>query len=165
LFEKEKNMEIWRQLLNFPDYVGSTEGRVKNVRTQRVLKTYTDPRGYTKVTLRNDCMSYTVKVARVIAETFLGDHSDMVVRHKDNVRSNCRVDNLEWVTRKELIPDAFDGGTKQPTRKVAVRVIETGEVFDTIRACAKHNDCSQSDICKCLNGTRHSVKGLHFEHA
>ena len=156
-------MEIWEPLQNFPGYNGSSEGRIMNVRTQRILKTYVNDRGYERVCLRRDNQQYNVGVHRVIAETFLGDHPDLDVRHRDNNRSNNRVDNLYWSNRKNTVNDAFERGTRKPARQTAIRVVETGEVYDSVVSCANDLNCCRSDIFKCMAGTLPHVKGYHFE--
>lgn len=107
-------MEIWKPLRNFPSYDGSTEGRIRNVRTQRIQKPTLNKNGCLKVSLYKNGRRYTVKVRRVIAETFLGAHPGMDVRHKDNNCLNVRLNNLEWCTRSELIKAAYNRGTKKP---------------------------------------------------
>ena len=59
-------MEIWKPLKNFPSYDGSSEGRIRNIRTQRILKTYINEKGYETVCLRKNGKQYTVKVSKVI---------------------------------------------------------------------------------------------------
>lgn len=158
-------MEIWKPLRNFPSYNGSSEGRIMNIRTQRIMKTFKNDNGYIQVCLRKNNKQYTVKVARVIAETFLGEQPGMDVAYKNGDRSDVRIDNLEWCTRQEIIQRAFERGTKIPSRQIPVRVIETGEVYNSIRACARDIGCYQTDICKCLSGKSQQVKGYHFERA
>lgn len=156
-------MEIWKPLRNFPSYNGSSEGRIMNIRTQRIMKTFKNDNGYIQVCLRKNNKQYTVKVARVIAETFLGEHPGMDVAYKNGDRSDVCVDNLEWCTRQEVIRRAFERGTKIPSRQIPVRIIETGEVYNSIRACARDIGCYQTDICKCLSGRSLQAKGYHFE--
>ena len=155
-------MEIWKPLRNFPSYDGSSEGRIRNVRTQRILKTTVDQNGYLKACLQKNGEQYTVKVSRVIAETFLGEHPGMDVRPKDGDRLNVNVDNLEWCTRSELIADAYARGSKKPYQSIAVRVVETGNTYESILDCAKDINCDKSQISKCLAGKLTHVKGYHF---
>ena len=158
-------MEIWKPLKNFPSYNGSTEGRIMNIRTQRILKTFVNSQGYELICLRKNNKQYTVKVGRVIAETFLGEHPGMDVGYKNGDRLQNNISNLEWRTRQETIRDAFDRGTKVPSRQIAIRVIETGVTYSSIRACAKDLGCCQSDISRCLQGKSKQVDGYHFERA
>lgn len=156
-------MEIWKPLKNFPSYNGSTEGRIMNIRTQRILKTFADSKGYTKVCLRKNNQQYTVRVAKVIAETFLGEHPGMDVSYKDLDPTNICVDNLEWCTRSEVIRKSFERGGRVPSRSIPVRVIETDDIFRSVNECARSIGCDKSEILRYLNGKRTSVKGYHFE--
>lgn len=156
-------MEIWKPLKNFPSYNGSSEGRIMNIKTQRIMKAFINENGYVQVCLRKNNKQYTVRVAQVIADTFLGEHPGMDVTYKNGNRSDVSADNLEWCTRQEVIQRAFERGTKIPSRQIPIRVIETGETYDSIRACARDIGCYQTDICKYLRGDLRHVKGYHFE--
>ena len=156
-------MEIWKPLKNFPSYDGSSEGRIRNVKTRRILKTFTDDKGYIKVCLRKNNKQYTVRVAKVIAETFLGEHPGMDVRYKDSNKSNVRVENLYWSTRSETIQSAFVRGTKTPQHRTPVRVIETKDIFESVAECGRILGVDKSAIFKCLRGYQESIKGYHFE--
>lgn len=156
-------MEIWKPIRNFPSYNASSEGRIMNIRTRRILKMYIGEKGYAQVCLRKNNQQYTLKVHKLIAETFLGEHPGMVVRHRDLNRSNNCVDNLEWCTRAETISDAFERGSRIPPLKIQVRVIETNDIYDSIADCARNLNCCRSDISKHLSGKLPHVKGYHFE--
>ena len=156
-------MEIWKPLRNFPNYNGSSEGRIMNVRTQHILKPIYNEKGYVQVSLFRNNKAYTVRIHKIIAETFLGEHPGMDVRHKDNDRTNNRVDNLYWTTRKETINDAFRSGSKKPPRQIPVKVVETGKVYESIRECSRDTGCDPSEIRKQIDGRIRHVKGLHFK--
>lgn len=156
-------MEIWKPLKDFPSYNGSSEGRIMNIRTRRILKTRTNDRGYIQVCLRKNNQQYTVRVARILAETFLGEHPGMVVTYKNGDRSDVRVDNLEWSTRKDIAREAFDSGRRHAPRSTAVRVIETGKEYATVTECANDTGCCKREIFKYLSGQLHDVNGYHFE--
>lgn len=96
-------MEIWKPLRNFPSYNGSSEGRIMNIRTQRILKPTINEKGYYQVCLRKNNVQHSVRVHRILAETFLGEHPGMDVRHKDGNRLNNQVDNLEWCTKRDRV--------------------------------------------------------------
>lgn len=156
-------MEIWKPLRNFPSYNGSTEGRIINVRTQHILKPTIDAKGYAIVGLRKNNKIYTRRVHRVLADTYYGEHPGMDVRHKDENRLNNRVDNLIWVTRSETMKHAYEKGTKKFWRQIPIRVVESGNVYNTMKDCAIDIGCDPSDIRRYLLGERKSVKGYHFE--
>ena len=156
-------MEIWKPLRNFPSYDGSSEGRIRNIRTQKILRTQINEKGYETVTLTKNKEPHTVRVHKVIAETFLGNHPNMDVRHRDNNRWNNRVENLYWSTRQETIASSFERGDRLPNRRTSVRVIETGDTYISVSECARDLGVDRSAIFKCLIGTMPHVKGFHFE--
>lgn len=156
-------MEIWKPLRNFPSYNGSSEGRIMNIRTQIILKPQIDPRGRARVTLIKNNSPHTVSIHRVIAETFLGEHPGMDVRHKDLDRSNNRVENLYWSTRQETITSSFERGDRLPNRRTPVYVLETGERYESVASCARAIGTDSGSIFKCMAGSLPHVKGLHFQ--
>ena len=156
-------MEIWKPLRNFPSYNGSSEGRIMNVRTQHILKTYIDEYGREKVYLRKNNKQHSAIVHKLIADAFLGEHPGMDVRHKDLDLTNNRLDNLYLSSRKETIRDSFDRGDRLPNHRTPIRVIETGEVYESVSACSRATGCASSEIFKCMAGICPHVKGYHFE--
>lgn len=156
-------METWKTLHNFPGYEGSTDGRIRNIRTQHILKQCPDKYGRMKVSLQRNGEQKSTKVHKVIAETYYGEHPGMDVRHKDSDLANNRADNLEWVTRSETISEAYRRGSKKPYQSRPVRVVETGRTYDSIKECALDTGCDKSQISKQLAGGVSHVKGYHFE--
>ena len=66
----------------------------------------------------------------------------------------------------EKNPDVLKKGIKKQrsegNNKVAVRVVETGELFDSIVACAKGLNTSTFTVGRCIYYGK-TVKGLHIE--
>jgi hypothetical protein len=105
--------EEWRPI---PAYEGLYEvsnlGRVKSLRRtvkrgisyntvpERILKPFPHRDGYELVKLCKNSNEKTVKVHRLVAESFLNNPRDLPeVNHKDENKGNNNSDNLEWCTR------------------------------------------------------------------
>lgn len=78
------------------------------------------------------------------------------MNHKDGNKRNNHISNLEWNTMSENITHAYRNGLKQrpdnaDSPKCKVRIVETGEVFESIGSCAR-----------AINGDQ-AHKGYHFE--
>ena len=70
--------------------------------------------GYVSLLLTKDGKSKNCLVHRLVAIAFLGLEQYMDVNHKDFNRSNNRLDNLEWATRRDNIHHAIVAGRIQP---------------------------------------------------
>lgn len=99
---------IWKEINNFPDYQVSDTGLVRSTKhwgqfnridSEGLLKQRTDKTGYKFVNLYKNGHMYSKKVHRLVAEAFITNSNDYPqVNHKDEVKSNNHVDNLEWCT-------------------------------------------------------------------
>jgi hypothetical protein len=161
--------EIWKPIKDFSTYAISNYGRVKNIRTGRIMHLCETTGGYLQVCLRKDGRYYDKRVHRLVAYAFLPNYYDdfemdeLEVNHIDGDKKNNYADNLEWCTRSENTIHAFKLGLRHAPRMMKVRVVETGEVYNSIRECERATGCNQSEIGHYLNGRRSHVKGLHFE--
>lgn len=161
--------EIWRPIRDFSTYAVSNYGRVRNIRTGRIMNLTGTQTGYLQVCLRKDGRYYVKRIHRLVACEFLSHEYDdlefdeLDVNHIDGNKKNNYVDNLEWCTRSENTYHALRLGLRHPPRMMRVMVIETGEIFNSIRECARSTGCNQAEIGHYLRGHRSHVKGLHFE--
>lgn len=158
-------MEEWRQCDKFNNYEVSSEGRVRNKKTGRIIKTSINERGYEYVCLRDNGLQYTRRVHRLIADSFIeGDHDKLDVAHLDGDRSNNRVDNLIVKTRSENMQDSFRKGRRQTHRMKRIMCVETGEIFESITDCAKKMGTSREAVSRCVNNQALANKdGYHFK--
>lgn len=82
-------------------YEVSSNGKVKSLKKGIFLKTETLPSGYLRVYLTKNKNSRHFMVHRLVAEAFIPNPDNLPqVNHKDEVKTNNSVDNLEWCTAK-----------------------------------------------------------------
>jgi hypothetical protein len=94
--------EIWRAVNLFPNYQVSTHGRVRSVKTGRILKPCADGGGYLKVILMHDHHRGTKKIHKLVGEAFLDNPGDKpCVDHKNGNKTENDVSNLRWATHIE----------------------------------------------------------------
>lgn len=93
--------ELWKPILQFPNYHISSFGNVKNIITNKLLK-LNHKGGYYNVSLTHLKIRKTLAIHRLVATAFIfnTDHKPDV-NHKDKNRLNNCIDNLEWMTRSE----------------------------------------------------------------
>lgn len=150
---------------NFPDYDAMRDGNIRNRKTGRIMKPQTNKKGFKTLTLRKDKRQHNVRVARVIADSFYNDdHDDLDVCYLDGDKGNTAPDNLIFCTRSESVNRSFEDGRRDFVNRVKVRIVETDEVFRSIRACAiaLGDESYRFSIASCLNNPNKTFMGYHF---
>lgn len=116
--------EIWKDIKGYEGlYQVSNYGRIKALSKtvnrgkchrswkEHYLKYGVDNRGYYKTHLSKNGVNKTVKVHRIVAQTFINNQlNKKEVNHKDGNKQNNTVDNLEWVTKSENQLHAYKTG-------------------------------------------------------
>lgn len=99
----ENSLENWKVIPGFSIYSVSTYGNVKNNRTQKLRKLTINYDGYITLELKKDTGEYCpMRVHRLVALTFLDNSKNKeTVNHKNHIRHDNRLENLEWFTHIE----------------------------------------------------------------
>lgn len=126
-------IEEWRSVIGWEDwYEVSNLGNVRSVdryilysnnqkRLQKgkILKPYLDKNGYAVVCLIKNGKKKIGKIHRLVCQSFLETNKDKTqVNHKNGVKDDNRVENLEWV-------DGYENQTHAV--KTGLRVMPKGE--------------------------------------
>lgn len=109
---KIKINEIWKNIAGYTNYYQISDlGNVKSLSRkdsirhnlkEKVLKFGLGRSGYYSVNLCKNSNVKQFQVHRLVAQTFiLNPDNKPEVNHKNGVKINNRVENLEWVTSKE----------------------------------------------------------------
>src|ERR1700741_2298637 len=107
--------EIWAPIAEFPTYLISTHGRVKNTETGRILcPGGRTQRGYIQHHFYVDGIRYVRYLHRLLADAFIGSVDGFEIDHLDDDNTNNYVDNLEIVTPKINSQRAYDRGRRVP---------------------------------------------------
>lgn len=88
----------------------SNYGRIRNIKTGKMLVPCVSEKGYYMVTLKgNDGRHHTVKLHRIVAKIFVPGETKRrnEVNHKDGDKSHNYAWNLEWCTRRYNIHHAY----------------------------------------------------------
>ena len=162
--------ELWKDIDGFPGYQVSNKGRVRSFKDFhgnitdkfRIITPVINKDGYYELTLyTSEHMKTTKRIHRLVANAFLGEHPGLVVNHIDGIKSNNHINNLEFVTAEHNSTLASQTGLYKTK---PVRIIETGEEFDSVKKCAAALNSHPSDISHVMSGKRKSLKGLTFEY-
>lgn len=109
----------WKTINGFQNrYAVSNDGRVWSLSADKQMKTKIDKCGYEAVCLYDNGRVVSKFVHRLVAETWIENKDELPqVNHKDENKTNNRVDNLEWVSAKENA----NHGTRKVRRAESVK--------------------------------------------
>lgn len=98
--------EIWKPVIGYEGlYEISNLGRVKSFlrKKQKLMKLTPNAKtGYFMVTLRKDNFGWPHTVHSLVARMFIGEKPNgYVIDHRNGVKTDNRIENLEYVTRRE----------------------------------------------------------------
>jgi NUMOD4 motif/HNH endonuclease len=167
-------MEIWESVKGFENYEVSNLGSVKSLdhfcenrlgsgkQTGRVLKQQKCKKGYLRVSLSKNKKRFSTGAHRLVALAFIPNPENKPqVNHKKGMKTDNRVENLEWCTNQENQIHAIKNNLCNPNLadkhynakltneqvKTARRMHELG--WDNI-TLSKHYNISQTAMSKIL---------------
>ena len=102
------------QFLGFDKYAALECGNILSLRSGKHLKPITQKLGYKSIMLSQDGKRCVFLVHRLIAMSYIGRdvRSQVQVNHKDGIKANNAVDNLEWMSSKDNVRHAVQTGLK-----------------------------------------------------
>lgn len=175
--------ELWEDVENLKGHLKvSNLGRVKRVdhrynRPEHLITFVPDHDGYCTFGVSINGNGYSYKLHRLVAQTFIPNPDNKPqVNHKNGIKQDNRVENLEWCTAKENMQHAVKIGLHKndstymkrknaELRSTSLQCVETGEIFESIKEASQHFNVSRGVISDIARGTTKNSKHLpniHF---
>lgn len=109
LIGRLKAKEIWKNVKGYENlYLVSNYGNIKRIGKNKNRKFNVTRNGYALVNLYKNGVSKNISVHRIVADAFLKNIYNLPqVNHKNGVKIDNRVENLEWISGKENIRHSY----------------------------------------------------------
>lgn len=180
----KSDSEIWKTYPEFDFIQGSNLGQVRTVgRTVtrndgkkqfvkgRTLKQWHNSNGYLGVTFSVNGKTVQRYVHRLIAQTFIPNPDKLPeVNHKNCVRTDNRIKNLEWVTHEENVEYREKHGKSsaevsgRPVYAVSLKTLEV-QWFKTQSEAGRELGVNGSNVNNVLKGHYKQAGGFWFTYS
>ncbi|SCW57420.1 HNH endonuclease [Paenibacillus tianmuensis] len=166
--------EVWREIAGYETlYQISNYGRVKSLgnsqdRQEKILKQQLQRDGYKRVWLyKKGLKRKRFPVHRLVANAFIPNPlRKEQVNHQNGNKLDNRLENLNWMTRKENIAHAYETGlVKKNKNPVIATHLDTGEQrqFKSQKEASRELGFYMKNISNVLKGRITHVGGWKFE--
>ena len=152
--------EIWRNIKSYEGlYQVSNMGRVKSLNYRnsgktKILKGVYNMHGYLSVLLCKNNVKKRKLIHRLVLSTFypVSGMDKLDINHKDEIRDNNVVDNLEWCTKKYNNNYGNHAKNMSKAKSIPVICLTTGEEFKSIKDASCFYNISYRSLCMHLRG-------------
>lgn len=137
--------------------------------TREKMKQHETNTGYLRVKLSKGCKRGLYLVHRLVAETFISNEQDLpVVNHKNSIRNDNRVSNLEWCDNSHNQKQRFQNGHKGTKRKrvmqIELETLKVLNVFDSPIDAEKETGIARQNISKVCRNLRNHAGGFCWKY-
>ena len=160
-------VETFVKIEGFDNYEVSNLGKVRNIKSGRILKPFPNRDGYLGHSLCENNKRKHLYLHRIIATAFIDNPGKKPqVNHIDENKLNNDLSNLEWCTERENV--IHGTRTKRAAEKLSRKVIQLDlndnvlNEFESMGQAERETGVPSGNISRCCNGERKSAGGYKW---
>jgi len=110
------------KILGKPPLNGMANWRIKILKKEKIKKQGETIWGYKQAHLYKNGVGKALQVHRLVAMAFIENPDNLpIINHRNGIKTDNRVENLEWCTYSENLKHAFKIGLKKPSGNLFVK--------------------------------------------
>ncbi len=146
----------WKEIPKYPGYRLASDGRVYSDKIKNVLKENTNG-NYHRIQLCHEGKTTSIAVHRLVAKLYGEEPTDTKrtqVNHKDGIKANNGIDNVEWLTPSENMQHAMDTGLNKCKKAVIQYDLNGNEIarYCSATKASRKLKIERSNITKVCRG-------------
>lgn len=150
------------------EYSITDDGYIFSKKKNKILSSYSHKNWYVNIRLCKNGVQYPFKVHRLVAISFLPNPLNLKdVNHKNGIKHDNRVENLEWCSRSENIKHSYrtlnrtiTKGISHPKSKLLIDT-SSGIFYDCLREAAIAKNLERNKL-KCALRRRSKYNDLSY---
>lgn len=179
--EGVRKVEKWANIINYDRYLISDLGRIKRIGGNRsvdkIIKQNPQKTGYLMYTFYNNGIKTSLRIHRLVGISFISNPLNKpCINHKNGIKTDNRIQNLEWCTVSENTIHSFRVLGQKPSKTGSGKFNEqhaqskriicenNGKIYPSIQEAVRKLKLQQACITRICQGTQTHTKGLVFKY-
>jgi hypothetical protein len=155
-----------KEIKGYEKYIISNKGDIYIKETMQKMGTYLSNNGYLRIGLTKDNKKTNFLVHRLVAISYLENIDNKIqVNHINGIKTDNRLDNLEWATREENMQHAYKNGLMKGFYDCAYKVVldtSNGVFYESVIEASARLHMNYSTLRSMLQGHRKNKTNLIY---
>lgn len=175
---ENKIQTTWKDIPGFEGFyeiniIGEVKGKQRIIKRQKGITTI-NPKfltsrinncGYMEVRLSKHGKTHTKFIHNLLGQTFIPNlENKPQINHKNGIKLDNRLSNLEWVTHSENMRHAYENNLCKKINKPVIDTCDNHE-YDNAKEAAKQCGINYFTLRNYLNGSRNNPTCLQYKQA